>query len=124
MAEALVDVLDDLVAAGRLEIDVDVGHLAAGGVEEPLEEQLVGDGVGVGHAQHVAHDAVAGRAAPRVVDAALAGELDDVAHGQEVLGEAELLDHLELALEALQDLGRDRAVALGGAGEAVLDSSE
>ncbi len=102
VAEALVDVLDDLVAAGRLEVDVDVGHLASGGVEEALEEQVVGDGVGVGDAQHVADDAVAGRAAPRVVDAAAAGELDDVAHGEEVLGEAELLDHLELAVETLE----------------------
>ncbi len=120
VAEALVDVLDDLVAARRLEVDVDVGHFAARRIEEALEEQVVGDGVGVGDAQHVAHDAVAGRAAPRVVDAALAGELDDVAHGQEVLGKAEVLNDPELAVEAVEHLGGDRAVALGGAGEAVL----
>ena len=120
MTEALVDVLDDLVAARRAEVDVDVGHLAARRVEEALEEQLVRDGVGVADAQHVADDAVAGRAAARVVDAAAAGELDDVVHGEEVLGEAELLDDLELALEARRDLGGERPVALRGALEAAL----
>ena len=92
VAEALVDEVDDLVAARGVEVDVDVGHLAPGGVEEALEEQVVRDGVGVGDAQHVADDAVAGRAAARVEDAARAGELDDVVHGEEVLREAELLD--------------------------------
>ena len=120
VAEALVDVLDDLVAARRAEVDVHVGHLAARRVEEALEEQLVRDGVGVGDAQHVADDAVAGGAAARVVDAAAAGELDDVVHGEEVLGEAELLDDLELALEARRDLGGERPVALLGALEAAL----
>ncbi len=120
VAEALVDVLDDLVAARRAEVDVDVRHLVARRVEEALEEQLVRDGVGVGDAQHVADDAVAGGAAAGVVDAAAEGELDDVAHGEEVLGEAELLDDLELALEARRDFGGERPVALGGALEAAL----
>ena len=118
VAEALVDEGDDLVAALGVEVDVDVGHLAPGGVEEALEEQVVGDGIGVGDAQHVAHDAVAGRASPRVEDAARAGELDDVVHGEEVLREAELLDDLELAVEAVEHLGRERVVALLGAGKA------
>ena len=120
VAEALVDVLDDLVAARRAEVDVDVGHLAARGVEEALEEQVVLDGVGVGDAQHVADDAVAGGAAAGVVDAAAAGELDDVVDGEEVLGEAELFDDAQLALEARGDLGGERPVALLGAGEAAL----
>ena len=120
MAEALVDVLDDLVAARRAEVDVHVRHLVARRVEEALEEQLVRDGVGVGDAQHVADDAVAGGAAARVVDAAAQRELDDVAHGEEVLGEAKLLDDPELALEPRRDLGGERPVALGGALEAAL----
>jgi len=41
-------------------------------------------------------------------------------HGEEVLGEAELLDDLELALEARRDLGGERPVALFGALEAAL----
>ena len=48
------------------------------------------------------------------------GELDDVAHGEEVLGEAELLDDPELALEPRRDLGGERPVALRGALEAAL----
>ena len=72
VAEAPVDVLDDLVAARRAEVDVDIRHVAAVRVEEALEQQLVRDGVGVGDAQHVADDAVAGGAAAGVVDAAAA----------------------------------------------------
>ncbi|OPZ42933.1 MAG: hypothetical protein BWY94_01993 [Actinobacteria bacterium ADurb.BinA094] len=120
VAEALVDVADDLVAARRAEVDVHVGHLAARRVEEALEEQLVLDGVGVGDAQHVADDAVAGGAAARVVDAAAAREPDDVVHGEEVLGEAELLDDAQLALEPRRDRGGERPIPLGGAREAAL----
>ena len=120
VAEALVDELDDLVAARRAEVDVHVGHLAPRRVEEALEEQLVLYGVGVGDVQHVADDAVAGGAAAGVVDAARTGELDDVVHGQKVLGEAQLLDDLELALQARGDLGGERPVALLGALEAEL----
>jgi len=40
----LGDVLDDLAAAHVVEIDVDVGHGDALGIEEALEEQAVGDG--------------------------------------------------------------------------------
>ena len=36
----LVDVLDDLLAALVLEVDVDVRRLAAGGADEPLEQQV------------------------------------------------------------------------------------
>ncbi len=78
------------------------------------------DGVGVADAQHVADDAVAGRAAAGVVDAATAGELDDVVHGEEVLGEAELQDDPELTFEARRDFGGEWLVALFGAGEAAL----
>jgi len=120
VAEAFVDVLDDLVAAGGAEVDVDVGHLAARRVEEALEEELVGDGVGVGDVQDVADDAVAGGAAAGVEDAAAPRELDDVVDGEEVLGEAELFDDAELALEAGGDYGGERAIALFGAGEAAL----
>ncbi len=70
VAEPLVDEVDDLVSAGRVEVHVDVGHLAALGVQEPLEEQVVGDRVGVGDAERVAHDAVAGTPAPRAADPA------------------------------------------------------
>ncbi len=57
---------------------------------------------------------------PEYVDAAREGEPDDVVHGQEVLGEAQLLDDLELALQARGDLGGERPVALLGALEAEL----
>ena len=43
VSESLVDVFDHLVPARGTEVHVDVGHLAAVGVEEPLEQQVVAD---------------------------------------------------------------------------------
>ncbi len=120
VTETLVDELDDLVAAGGAEVDVHIRHAAPVRVEEALEEQVVRDGVGVGGAQHVADDAVAGGAAAGVVDAAAPCEPHDVVDRQEVLGEAQLLDDAQLALQPGRDLGRERAVALLGAFEAAL----
>ena len=42
------DVLDDLAAAVHAEVDIDIGHGDAFGVEEALEEQLVLEGIDVG----------------------------------------------------------------------------
>jgi len=67
-AEPLVDVGDDLVAAGGVEVDVDVGHLAPLGVEEALEEQRMRDGVGVRDAERIGDDGVAGAPPSRVAD--------------------------------------------------------
>jgi hypothetical protein len=47
----LRDVLDDLAAAVRAEVDVDVGHADALGVEEALEQQAVLERVDVGDAR-------------------------------------------------------------------------
>ena len=41
VAVLLGDVLDDLAAATVVEVDVEVGHRDAVGVEEPLEDQAV-----------------------------------------------------------------------------------
>ena len=50
-AVALVDVLDDLLAPARLDVDVDVGGPVAGRGQEPLEEQSERHGVDVGDAR-------------------------------------------------------------------------
>ncbi len=52
---ALGRVLDHLAAVAGVEVHVDVGHLLAAGVEEPLEQQVVLDGVDVDDAQAVRH---------------------------------------------------------------------
>ncbi len=58
-SESLVDVLDHLVPARGTEVHVDVGHLAAVGVEEALEQQVVADGLAARDIQRVADDGVA-----------------------------------------------------------------
>ena len=68
------DVGDDLVAAAVLEVDVDVGHRHAVGVEEALERQLVVDRVDRRDPERVRHDR-ARRAAP-------AGRRDAAARGR------------------------------------------
>ena len=59
---AAVDVLDHLLAAAGLDVQVDVRVAVAGRGQEPLEQQAVAHGVDVGDAQRVADRGVRGRA--------------------------------------------------------------
>ena len=98
-AVALVHVLDDLFAAVTFDVDVDVGRAIALGRQEPLEQQTQRHGIGLGDAERVAHRAV-GRAAPALAeDVGPVAELDEVPHDQEVAGEPEVLDHVELVVD-------------------------
>ena len=110
VTEGVVDVVDDLVAAGAAEVHVDVGHLPTVGVEEAFEEQVVTDGLRGGDVEHVTHQGVAGRAAAAAGDASRPGPAHDVVHHQEVVGESHLLDHGELVVEEFQRSGRHRPV--------------
>jgi hypothetical protein len=110
-------VLDHLAAAGVLEVEVDVGHRHALGIEETLEDEPVLDRVDVGDAQAVGDQRPRHRAAARPdADLLAARVMDEVAHDQEVRGEAELRDHAELVLEPLPELGRHLPVAIGQPG--------
>ena len=103
------DVADHPLAAADREVDVDVGHGLAAGVEEALEEQAVGERVEVGDLQRVGDDRAGGRpAAGTHRDPLLLGVADEVPDDQEVGLEAHLRDHPELEVETLPRLGRDR----------------
>ncbi len=110
-SEAFVDEVDDLVSPCRIEVDVDVGHLAPLRIQEPLEEQVVGNGVGVGDAECVAHDRVARAPPSRVTDAARACEVDDLLHDEKVLREPHPLDEREFVLETFERVGHHRPIA-------------
>ena len=103
-AVAVVDVLDDLLPAVALDVDVDVGRAVALGGQEPLEQQAEADGVGLGDAERVADRRVGRRPPALAVDVGLAAELDDVPHDEEVAGEPELLDDVELVVEVAHAL--------------------
>ena len=98
-AVALVDVLDHLLPAIGLDVEIDVGRTVALGREEPLEQQPEVDRIGLGDPEGVAHRAVRRAPPPLAVDVLVAAELDDVPHDEEVAGEAEVLDDVELVVD-------------------------
>ena len=84
-AVAAVDVLDHLLAALVLEVDVDVGRLVAGVGDEALEDHHVAElGADLGDAERVADQRVRRRAPPLAEDALGAGVGDHVLHRQEI----------------------------------------
>ena len=62
---ALLHVADHLAAAGFAEVDVEVRHRHALGVEEALEQQAEADRVEVGDGQRPGDQRACARAAPR-----------------------------------------------------------
>ncbi len=111
-AVALVDVLDDLLAPFRAEVDVDVRVGRPARIDEPLEQEVVGDRLDPADPEGVRHDR-AGRAAPALGrDPLLLREAHQVPADEEELGEAGSLDDLQLVGEALDDRGGHRVVAL------------
>ncbi len=114
------DVADHLAAAALVEVDVEVGHRHALGVEEPLEDQAVLQRVEVGDAHRVGAHRPGARAAARTdPDAVLLGPVDEVGDDEEVAGVALGDDDLGLEVGLRADVGRD---ALGVAhGQPALD---
>ena len=100
-AVALVHVLDHLFAPLRLDVHVDVRRAVACRRQEALEQQTEVDRVDVGDAERVTDGRVGRRAAPLAVDVQPPAHLRDVPHDEEVAGEAELADHVELVLDLL-----------------------
>ena len=90
-----------------LEIDVDIGRLAAFGRDKTLEEQLGSDRVDRGDPKHIADGAVGGRTAALAEDLAPPRLGHDRMHGQEIGGIVEVCDEFQLMLELLPDLPVD-----------------
>ena len=108
-AVLLVDVLDHpLAPIAARQIQIDVGPLTALLGEEALEEQLHADRIHGRDAQAVADGAIGRRATPLHQDVLLPAEVHDVPDDEEVAGELELLDEIQLA----GDLGA-RAIVVG-----------
>ena len=93
------DVLDHLLAPVGLDVDVDVGRAVALRGEEALEEHAPLHGVHIGDPQRVADRGVRRRPAPLAQDVVVPAERHDVEHDQEVAGEAQPLDHVQLVVD-------------------------
>ena len=100
---------DPLAPIAARQIEIDVGPLAALLGEEALEQQIHPDRIDGGDAEAVADGAVGRRAAALHEDVVLPAEVDDVPDDQEVAGEIELLDEIELARDLRARRGRDTA---------------
>ena len=108
-AVLLRDELEHLAAPRVVEVDVDIGHGDAVGVQEPLEQQVVLDRIDVRDAERVRDGRACSRTAPRTdPHAHLPGVGDVVVDDEEVAREAHRLDDPELEVDALDHLGRRR----------------
>ena len=101
-AVALLHVADHLVAAVLAEVDVEVRHRHAFGIEEALEQQAEADRIEVGDGQRVGDERARARAAARPDrDALFLRPLDEVGDDQEVAGIFHARDDAELEVEPL-----------------------
>ena len=95
------DVIDHLAAAVLAEINVEIGHGDAFGVEEALEEQAPAQRVEIGDGERPGGDGTRTRAtAGADGDALSLRPLDEIGDDEEVAGEAHRLDHAEFVFEA------------------------
>ena len=112
----LVDVLNHpLAPIAARQIQIDVRPLAALLREKPLEQQIHPDRIHRRDPEAVAHGAVGRRPPPLHEDVVLPAEIDDVPDDQEVAGEVELVDEVELAGDLRARAIGQRAIAFAGA---------
>ena len=97
----IVDMLDDFLAPLMLEIDIDVGRLAAVLRNETSEEEVDLLGIDLGDAEAIADRAIGRRTSPLAEDALFAREGHHLMDGEEVALESELGDEGEFLGERL-----------------------
>ena len=102
-AICVVDPLDHFLPAFVLEVDVDVGRLAALLRDEALEQKFRAHRIDGGDTEHIADGGIGGASPALAEDAAILGELDDGIHGQKVRRVFELLDQHQLVAELRRD---------------------
>ena len=102
LAIAPADIVDDLVAALRAEVDVEVGHRHSFGIEEALEQQAEAERVEIGDGQRPRHHRAGARTPARADRDPLSPRpAHDVGDDEEVARELHLDDDAELVGESL-----------------------
>ena len=95
------------------EVDVKIGRVGPEQVDEPLEIQVELNGVHIGDAQQVGHDAVGPAPPPHVEETPAPGFAHNVPVDEEIGDEPLLLDQVELLFKAAVDFRAGIAVAVG-----------
>ena len=105
-----IDILHHLLAPLVLEVDVDVRRLLALVGDEPLDQQILLDGIDGGDAQAIANHRIGRRAAPLAQDVLLVARPgDDVVHGEEIGRVSQRLNQLQFLAQGRDDLDRNSA---------------
>src|SRR5208337_2606847 len=105
-AEAVIDILDHLLAPLMLEIHVDIGRLIARVRDEALEKEVRAGGIDLGDAKGITDGRIGGRTAPLMQNVLIPRETDDVLHREEKRRVFEPGDQLELVADLLDDRSR------------------
>src|SRR5579884_2082040 len=108
----VLDVLNDLVAAARVKVNIDIGHADAARIQEPVKEQVVGERINGCDPQHVGNDGIGCRAPSRASNSLLLGKADDIPDAEKELGEIHLLDDIQLIRQTIHGLGSKWLISL------------
>jgi len=110
------EIVEHIVPLIPGKIDIDIGGIAAAGIEEPFEKEIVADRVDVGDAEAVADQAGGSRAAP-----AGARRLPDrIGNDEEIRRKSFVIDQIQLKLHALPHRRGDLAIAPARSGQDLL----
>ena len=101
------DVLNDLFAPLVLKIHIDIRRLIALAGDKALEQQIAPIRVDLGNPQRKTHRRIGGRAAALTENLLLAGEGNDVLHGEKVAVVGLLRDQLQFILQLRTHLVAD-----------------
>ena len=107
-------VADHVRASAFVEIDVDIRHRDAFGIQESLEEQPVFDRIEFGDAQRESDHGAGGRpSAWADSDLVVTGVANEISDHEEIAGESHLSDNTELVLRLLADIVGNRSLVPG-----------
>src|SRR5690606_25251103 len=91
-----LDVTDDLFASILTEVDIEVGHRYALGIEEAFEQQREPQWIDIGDGERIGNERARTGAAARADGNILPlGPLDEVGNDEEVAGKLHALDNAE-----------------------------
>src|SRR5690606_23270698 len=101
-AIAIGDVVDDAVAPLHAEIDIEIRHRHALGIEKALEQQIVFERIEIGNFQRIGHQRTRARAAAGADrNIVILGPADEVHDDEKVTRKSHLDDDVEFEIETV-----------------------